>query len=126
MDRRVVFFLVFVVTFVSTALVAGVCLITRQPALDTVLYSMITMWIMGVVSQLLLQNLYQAIVKPMEQDRQQARMQQNSVSIDLDDVEEIEQANQMIKNAQADNDNSETAPQELSPPTVGVHVEQKG
>lgn len=126
MDRRVIFFLVFIITLVSTALVAGVCLLTKQPALDTVLYSVITMWIMGVVSQLLLQNLYQAIVKPMEQLRQEVRQQQTSVPLDLDDVEEIEQANEMIRNAQPKNDGSQDEPHELSPPTVGAHVEQKG
>lgn len=125
MDRRIVFFLVFIITLVSTICVSGVCLIMRQPWVDTVLYSLAAMWIMGIVSQLLLQNLFYTIVKPLQESWQQKVQEEIVSEINLDDVEEIDQAQELLQHGDKKNTLSATS-KELAPPTVGVHVEQKG
>ena len=57
MDRRIVFFLTFVITLTSICLVTLASLYFNRSVFETVLYAVATMWIMGVASQLLLQNL---------------------------------------------------------------------
>ena len=125
MDRRIVFFVVFVITLVSTVLVFSICLLAHQPIFETTLYSVVTMWIMGIVSQLLLQNLYQAIVKPLEDSQRQQIEQRTAEEINLKDIEEIDQATEILQQEQQEGLQG-SAKQNLGSPTVGVHVEQKG
>lgn len=125
MDRRIVFFLVFVITLLSTLVVAGVCLLMRQPLVDTVLYSLAAMWIMGIVSQLLLQNLFYSIVRPLQEAWQQKVHEEMSPAVNLDEVEEIDEAQEILRQGEKTNSLSATS-KEVGPPTVGVHVEQKG
>lgn len=125
MDRRIIFFLVFVITLTSTLLVTAVSLFTKQPAFDTVLYALATMWIMGIVTQLLLQNLYQAIVRPMEQARMQERAKEAESEVNLEEIEEIDQVTQMVNQQAADRQAAQQQGGD-DEATVGVHVEQKG
>jgi hypothetical protein len=102
MDRRIVFFLVFVITLLSTLLVATICMLTKQSMIESVLYTLATMWIMGVVSQLLLQNLYQAIVRPIEREKQQrVNIENNTLNLNLEEIEEINQVVQAVNGQSA-------------------------
>lgn len=97
MDRRVVFLAVFLLTLVSTVLVVGVCLYTRQTELTTVLYGLVTMWLMGILSQILLQHLYQTVVRPIENQRLDDEIAKAKLDVNLEDIEEIDQVIQMEK-----------------------------
>lgn len=124
MDRRVVFFFVFMITLCSTLLVAFVCFFTGQSAVESVLYTLATMWVMGVISQLLLTNLYQAIIRPLEHERKEKQsVRDDQQFMNLEEVEEIDQVTQAV-NAQA-RQHAEKGLDE-QPLAVGKNVEQKG
>lgn len=92
MDRRIIFVLVFFFTLTSTLLVGAVSLLSGQSWLTTALYSLATMWIMGIISQLVIQHLYLGIVKPMDDAKFDEMVEkETSMEIDLDEVEEIDQ-----------------------------------
>jgi LPS O-antigen subunit length determinant protein (WzzB/FepE family) len=65
-NRKIVFFSVFVFTLVSTLLVFSVCLLSNQTWLVTILFTLSTMWVIGILSQLALHHLYLSVVKPIE------------------------------------------------------------
>ncbi len=90
MDKRVNFFLVFAITFVSVIAVAFVSWLKGNSMLHTVLYSLATMWIMGIVSQLLIHNLYLNIVKPIEQQKMEEQIKSKKYEINADDIEDID------------------------------------
>ncbi len=92
MDRRIVFLLVFLLTLFSTVLVGAVSLWTGQTVLRSVLLALATMWVMGILGQILLHNLYQAIVKPMEEEKEELRVDAVTEELNLDEVEEIDEA----------------------------------
>jgi hypothetical protein len=89
MDRRSLFFLVFVFTLVSTILVAGISYFVGNTAFNTVIYALVTMWVVGIISQLLLQNIYQAIIKPLEDERMERRRKGVEQELNLEEVEAI-------------------------------------
>lgn len=91
MDRRAVFVGVFLFTLISTLLVGGVCLYVGQGIYRSVVYAVVTMWVTGIVSQLALQNLYHAVVRPIEDARLDDRVARAKVEVNLDEVEEIDQ-----------------------------------
>lgn len=91
MDRRGLFLFVFVFTAASTLLVGAVSIWTEQNWLDTVLYSLVTMWLTGIVSQLLMQHLYLGIVRPMEEEKLETMLAKAEAEINIDEVEEIDQ-----------------------------------
>lgn len=90
MDRRGLFFLVFVFTLVSTLLVAGISYFVGNTAFNTVIYALVTMWVVGIISQLLLQNIYQAIVKPLEEEWIEKKRKNAERELNLEEVEAIE------------------------------------
>jgi uncharacterized membrane protein SpoIIM required for sporulation len=91
-DRRIIFLLVFIFTLASTVLVAVVSLMNDQGWIRTAIYSLATMWIVGVVSQLLIQHLYLSIVKPMDDSKREEMLaEQAKMEINLDEIEEIDQ-----------------------------------
>lgn len=90
MDRRIIFFLVFTITLLCTILVAVVCFLTEQSMMDTAIYSLTSMWIMGIVTQLMLSNLYRAVVQPLEEERASVQ-EKRQVELDLDDIEGIDE-----------------------------------
>ena len=90
MDRRILFFLVFSFTLLSTVIVLAICLATRQTWVATILYSLATMWVIGIVSQLSLHHLYLAIVKPIENKKfEESLKRENELHFDIDSVERI-------------------------------------
>jgi hypothetical protein len=91
LDRRGLFLFVFIFTVSSTLLVTSVSIWTEQNWLDTILYSLVTMWITGVVSQLLMQHLYLGIIRPMEEEKLETMLAQAQAEINIDEVEEIDQ-----------------------------------
>lgn len=95
MDRRIVFFAVFVITLISTLLVFAVSIYTQQTLMTTVVYGMVTMWLMGIISQVLLQHLYQSMVRPMEHARMDEEADKAKLEINLEDIEEIDQVAEM-------------------------------
>lgn len=95
MDRRAVFVLVFIVTFVSTALVAIACLWSKQSLLTTALYSLATMWIMGIVAQLAIHHLWETLIRPME-NSQQEQMVASSKAEEKTNLNEIENIDQIL------------------------------
>ena len=97
MDRRIVFVVVFFFTLLSTVAVAGVCLLLGKTAFSTVLYSLLTMWVVGIVSQLLMHHLYQAIMKPKEEAREEEKASKKQTRINLDAIEEIDQVKKLAQ-----------------------------
>lgn len=95
MDKRALFLFVFTFTAMSTLLVAFVSFWTGQRVLDTVLFSLATMWITGVVSQLLLQHVYLGIIRPMEELKYERMLAKAKADINIDDVEEIDQVEEL-------------------------------
>ena len=91
LDRRITFVLVFFFTTTSTVLVAAVARYVGHGWLTTALYSLVTMWITGIISQLVFHSLYQNIVKPMEDEFYDQANVQEKLSIDLDSVQTIQQ-----------------------------------
>ena len=68
----------------------AICLTTGQTWITTILYSLATMWIIGIISQLALHHLYLAIVKPMENKRFEENLKkENELHFDIDSVERI-------------------------------------
>lgn len=101
MDKRTIFVMVFFFTLISTILVAIVCVLTGQKALTTVLYSLATMWITGIISQLLFQSLYQSVVVPREEVKQEQEEQEPTMpELNLEGLEEIEEVQQHIDEKQ--------------------------
>lgn len=100
LDRRAVFAIVFLFTLLSTVIVAAACLYFGQTATMTVVYSLATMWLVGVFSQILLHNLYQAVVKPLEEELIERRRANARSELNLEGVEAIDEANERIENAQ--------------------------
>lgn len=100
MDRRVIFLMVFATTLFSTILVATVSLWAGQSWVRTALFSVATMWIVGILSQILFSNLYQAIVKPLEEEAIEKKVVTKSQEINLDEVEAIEEATEKIRKAE--------------------------
>ena len=91
MDRRGLFLFVFIFTVGTTLLVGSVSVWTNQTLLDTVLYSLVSMWISGVVSQLLMQHLYLGIVRPLEEEKLESMLAKAQAEININEVEEIDQ-----------------------------------
>ena len=96
MHRSVVFLMVFFFTLMSTILVGVVSWMTGQGIFYTVIYSVATMWITGIVSQVLVLNLYQGVVKPLEEQRVQAKQEELKEELNLDAVEAIDDAIEQI------------------------------
>lgn len=91
MDKRAVFLLVFCFTLLSTLVVSIVSVLSKHSWIDTVLYSLVTMWVVGIISQLMIHHLYMAIIKPMEEKLFEQRIKKKySHDIDLDKVEKID------------------------------------
>jgi len=88
-DKRVLFLFVFSFTFFTTVLVALVCFWTEQRVLDGILFTLASMWISGIVSQLLLQNLYLGIVRPLEEARLEEKLAKRKFLVNIDDIESI-------------------------------------
>ena len=101
MDRRILFFIVFIFTLTSTALVTVVCILTEQRVMDTVLYSLATMWITGIISQLLVQHLYLGIVRPLEEQKYEEKLAHVKAKINIEEVEYIDQVKEMEKAVEA-------------------------
>ena len=95
MDKRFVFLLVFLFTLFCTVLVAVVSLLTEQTLLTTVIYSFATMWVTGILSQLVFKHLYLGIVKPMEDSKQGEKLKEERRK-ELN-VAEIERIDQVVK-----------------------------
>ena len=98
MDRRAIFVVVFFFTLLSTVLVAIASFLSGQSWLHIALYSLATMWIVGVLSQLLLQNLYSSIVRPYEEEKRQRMLEeQMKQEIDVDQVEAVEDVEERVE-----------------------------
>lgn len=97
MDRRIVFVLVFLFTLLSTVLVSVTSLLSGQSLMHTVIYSLVTMWLVGIVSELLLSNLYSGIVRPLEEEEQERKKEKEMEEINLEQVEEVEVARDRLK-----------------------------
>lgn len=94
-DKRVLFLFVFCFTFFTTVLVALVCFWTEQRILDGILFTLASMWISGIVSQLLLQNLYLGIVRPLEEARLEEKLAKRKFLVNIDDIETISEVEDM-------------------------------
>lgn len=91
MDKRNIFVLVFFITLFTTILVAVACVLAKHSWMMTAIYTLASMWIVGIVSQLLLNHLYMSIVKPIEDAQNvQERLDAVDHGIDLEEVEEID------------------------------------
>lgn len=116
MDRRIVFLLVFTITLSSTLVVAFVSFWVGQSWLRTALFSLATMWVVGIISQVLFLNLYQSIVKPIEEERLEEVKKVRQQELNLQDVEEIGQAAQLLQEASR----QEKENQQKEKPQIGV------
>jgi hypothetical protein len=104
LDRRGLFLFVFILTLGSTILVGSIGVWTEQNWLDIILYSLVTMWITGVVSQLIVQHLYLGIIRPLEEIKLESMLAKAKAEINIDEVEEIDQVRALEdakKNAEA-------------------------
>lgn len=90
MDSRAVFFLTFMFTFVGTCLVALSCYLTGQGAVSTILYTVSSMWILGVSSLILIQNAYQTIIMPLEEEKLEELESAKKKERNLKEIERIE------------------------------------
>ncbi len=92
MDKRIPFALVFLFTLFSTVSVALVCWFTSQGFLRSALYAMVTMWITGIISQLLFHSIYLNIVKPLEEQKKRDSKEyiEDERPLDLHSLEKIE------------------------------------
>ncbi|MDF2549030.1 MAG: hypothetical protein K0S07_97 [Chlamydiales bacterium] len=70
-NRKIIFYAAFSITLFSTLLVFIACVLTSQSMLNSVFYMLFTMWLMGILSLLLMQNLYFAVVQPLEIKREE-------------------------------------------------------
>lgn len=91
MDSRAVFFLTFMFTFFGTLLVASVCYFTGQGVIETVIFSVSSMWILGVSSLILIQNIYQNIVLPLEEDKIEELEAAKKKERNLKEIEKIQE-----------------------------------
>lgn len=93
MDRRSLFFIVFLFTLISTFLVGSVSLATGQGWLVTALYSLVTMWIVGILAQVVVRHVYLQVVYPLEVKKAKDEILESRLLVrDLEDVEEIDRA----------------------------------
>ncbi len=105
MDQRHIFILVFLFTLISTCLVAAVSLFTGQGWLVTVLYALATMWIVGILSQVIFRHLYLQVVFPTEVQRTKEELKKGySRSDELEEVEAIDDAVRVIEQSEAEQD----------------------
>ncbi|SCA58793.1 hypothetical protein AB751O23_AP_00030 [Chlamydiales bacterium SCGC AB-751-O23] len=92
MDKRALFLIVFIFTLISTLLVAGISLYMGHNWLDIVLYSLATMWVVGIISQLLMHHLYLSILRPIEEEKYKTQVKDElQHSIPLDEIEKIDE-----------------------------------
>jgi len=92
MDKRALFLIVFIFTLISTLLVAGISLYMGHNWLDVVLYSLATMWVVGIISQLLMHHLYLSILRPIEEEKYKTQVKDElQHSIPLDEIEKIDE-----------------------------------
>ncbi len=67
-------------------------MVSGQGWLVTSLYSLVTMWLVGIISQLLVHHLYLGIVKPMDDEKQESFLSERTrLEVNLDEVEEIDE-----------------------------------
>jgi Na+-translocating ferredoxin:NAD+ oxidoreductase RnfG subunit len=92
MDRKGLFLIVFLFTLASTLAVALVSILTEQGPLYTVLYSLVAMWIVGIISQVLITSVYQSVIKPLEEEKREAGRKEVRKELNLSEVEEIDEA----------------------------------
>ncbi len=93
MDRKSLFFIVFLFTILSTLIVGSVSLATGQGWLITALYSLVTMWIVGILAQVVVRHVYLQVVYPLELKKVKETIMESRLSVrDLEDVEEIDAA----------------------------------
>ena len=91
MDKRILFLFVFIFTLFSTASVSFISLYMDHSWLDTVLYALATMWVVGVASQLLVHFLYLNILRPIEERKYKEKVKDElRHDIPLDEVERID------------------------------------
>ena len=57
---------------------------TGQSVIETCLYTIVSMWISGVSSQLLIQHLYNSVIRPLDEKREK-------VAVNLHEVEKIDE-----------------------------------
>jgi hypothetical protein len=108
MDRKSLFFIVFLFTLISTFLVGSVSLATGQGWLVTSLYSLVTMWIIGILAQVLVRHVYLQVVYPLEIKKAKEEIMESRLSIrDLEDVEEIDEAANIATNKESASESPE-------------------
>ncbi|MBN4067048.1 hypothetical protein JYU14_03090 [Simkania negevensis] len=73
MDRRIIFVFVFVFTLVSTLLVFFASLAAHQTWLNTILYSLTAMWLVGILSQIVVRHIYMRIINTYEMQTKQKK-----------------------------------------------------
>ena len=128
MDRRIIFFIIFTITVVSTLLVTAVSIMSGQSWLYTVIYAVVTMWVMGIISQILMQNLYHTIIQPLEEEKQ-AIAKEETVQLNLEDLQEIDQVHELRLETEEQNPADSLSMQPSTPPAppkVGGNVEHTG
>lgn len=91
MDKRALFLFVFIFTLISTLAVSVISLYMEHSWLDTVLYALATMWVVGIASQLLVHFLYLSILRPIEEQKFKHKVEKDlKHNIPLDEVERID------------------------------------
>lgn len=120
MDRRIVFFMVFILTVITTIMVMGVALLAGQSWLHTVLYGLAAMWVMGIASQILLQTLYQNIATQIHEQQIHEREQQQEAEINIEEIDDIDQVEELRSAVAAGGAGAD------EPAPVGRNVERTG
>ncbi|MCH1430596.1 MAG: hypothetical protein GWP59_03545 [Chlamydiales bacterium] len=121
MDKRALFLIVFIFTLISTLLVGAVSLYIGHSWLDVVLYSLGTMWVVGIISQLLMHHLYLSIIRPIEEEKYKKEVEKElQHTIPLDEVEKIDEISdgKLIKtkvHKQQDNEKEKASEAEKKP-----------
>ncbi len=109
MDRKSLFFIVFLFTLVSTCIVGSVSLATGQGWLVTALYSLVTMWIIGILGQVVVRHVYLQVVYPLEAKKAKEEVMESHLSVrDLEDVEEIDAAVELASEKEQARNNPES------------------
>jgi hypothetical protein len=71
--------------------VAAISIFFQQQLMYTVIYSLTAMWVMGIVSQIMVKQLYISIVKPLELSKlEAAKNQANSLDLNINEIEAID------------------------------------
>lgn len=85
---------VFLVTIISTLSVALVCIFFNQSAFHTVIYSLITMWIMGIVGYIAIKSVYMKIIRPHELQKleDEKLLKTAEMSLNISEVQDIDTA----------------------------------